>query len=92
MKFTRLSVAERNYLKGVMKAFLERKKRASKSYVLGCFRNVPLNIFDEIVKELTPAEGNSRQSELDEIRREISEYLDTRTDRTQWSPWAVARS
>jgi hypothetical protein len=91
--FTRLNVAERNYLSGILKAFLERKaKRINQNYVVGCFRNVPLAIFDDIVRELSEVGDSERRAELTTIRVRLAEYLATRVDRTQWSPWAVARS
>jgi hypothetical protein len=91
--FTRLNVAERNYLSGILKAFLERKaKRINQNYVVGCFRNVPLAIFDDIVKELSEVGDGERRAELTTIRARLAEYLATRVDRTQWSSWAVARS
>lgn len=91
--FTRLNVAERNYLSGVLRAFLERKaKRINQNYVVGCFRNVPLAIYDEIAKELTGVGDSERRAELTTIRTRLAEYLASRADRTQWSPWAIARS
>jgi len=91
--FTRLNVAERNYLTGVLRAFLERKaKRINQNYVIGCFRNVPLGIFDDIAKELADIGDSDRRAELIAIRAKLAEYLSSRMDRTQWSPWAIARS
>jgi hypothetical protein len=90
---TRLNVAEKNYLTGVLKAFLERKaKRINQNYVVGCFRNVPLAIFDDIAKELAGVGDSERQAELVTIRSRLAEHLSSRVDRTQWSPWAIARS
>ena len=91
--YTRLNVAERNYLTGVMKAFLERKaKRINQNYVVGCFRNVPLAIFDDIAKELAGVGDSERHAELATVRERLAQYLSTRVDRTQWSAWAIARS
>lgn len=91
--YTRLNVAERNYLTGVLRAFLERKaKRINQNYVVGCFRNVPLTIFDEIAKELEGVGDSERRAELVTVRTRLAEYLSSRVDRTQWSPWAIARS
>ena len=91
--YTRLNVAERNYLTGIMKAFLERKaKRINQNYVVGCFRNVPLAIFDDIAKELAGVGDSERRAELVTVRERLAEYLSTRVDRTQLSAWAIARS
>ncbi len=89
MAVTRIATAERNYLKGVLRAFLRGKK--NKNYVIGCFRNVPIAIFDEIARELNDYSNQERFRELYEIRKRLLIQLERRTTRTQWSPWVLGK-
>jgi hypothetical protein len=89
MSPVRMVVAERNYLRGVLRAFLEGKK--NQNYVIGCFRNVPISIFDEIAKELSGYSNALRFGELYKIRKKLLHELKTREDKTRWSPWAVSK-
>jgi hypothetical protein len=82
-------VAERNYLRGVLRAFLEGKK--NQNYVLGCFRNVPITIFDEIAQELSHYSEVLRFSELYKIRTKLLEQLKTSDEKSRWSPWAISK-
>ena len=89
MTVTPIATAERNYLKGVLRAFLEGKK--NQNYVIGCFKNVPIKIFDEIIIELNSYSNHERFRELSQIRRELLTQLEERTTRTNWSPWALGK-
>ncbi|MFW9973753.1 MAG: hypothetical protein ACFFDQ_00610 [Candidatus Thorarchaeota archaeon] len=89
MNPVRLVVAERNYLKGVLRAFLEGKK--NQNYVIGCFRNVPISIFDEIAQELSQYSNTPQFSELYNLRKKLLQNLSDRTEKTRWSPWAISK-
>ncbi|MFW9909307.1 MAG: hypothetical protein ACFFEF_12090 [Candidatus Thorarchaeota archaeon] len=89
MKITRVAVAERNYLKGILKAFLLGKK--NQNYVVGCFRNVPLKLYDEVVGELSEHANQPRYKELYEIRKQLEENLSKSASRTRWSPWVIGK-
>ncbi len=89
MSPTRMVIAERNYLRGVLRAFLEGKK--NQNYVLGCFRNVPISIFDEIAQELSHYSHTLRFSELYKIRKKLLRHLKERQEKTRWSPWAISK-
>lgn len=89
MNPTRMVVAEKNYLRGVLKAFLEGKK--NQNYVLGCFRNVPISIFDEIAQELSHYSQEQRFSELYELRKKLLDQLKISDEKTRWSPWAISK-
>ncbi|MFW9850381.1 MAG: hypothetical protein ACFFF4_14710 [Candidatus Thorarchaeota archaeon] len=89
MKVTPLAVAERNYLRGVLKAFLEGKK--NQNYVLGCFRNVPIKVFDEIAKDLSSHSEQPRFKELYEIRKKLQDALSENPCKTRFSPWVISR-
>jgi hypothetical protein len=82
-------VAERNYLKGVLRAFLEGKK--NQNYVIGCFRNVPISIFDEIAQDLSHYSHTIRFGDLYTLRKKLLENLRKRQEKTRWSPWAIAK-
>jgi len=89
MSPTRIVVAEKNYLRGVLRAFLEGKKTAN--YVIGCFRNVPISIFDEIAKDLSEYSQNLRFGELYKIRKKLIQNLEQREEKTRWSPWVLGK-
>jgi len=89
MSPVRIVVAERNYLRGVLRAFLEGKK--NQNYVLGCFRNVPISIFDEIAQELSNYSHTLRFGELYKIRKKLLNQLKNREEKTRWSPWALSK-
>jgi len=89
MTVTPIATAERNYLKGVLRAFLSGKK--NQNYVIGCYQNVPIPIFDEMVRELNAFSNSERFRELSEIRRKLLSELENRTTRTHWSPWALGK-
>ena len=89
MKVTRVSVAERNYLRGILRAFLLGKK--NQNYVVGCFRNVPINVFDEVAKELAEYAHLPRFQELYTIRKLLETALINSESRTKWSPWVVSQ-
>jgi hypothetical protein len=89
MKVTPIAQAERNYLKGVLRAFLDGKK--NQNYVIGCFRNVPIAIYDQVVTELTEYAEKPRYKELYEIRKKLEEALHEGESRTRWSPWALGK-
>ncbi|MFW9834458.1 MAG: hypothetical protein ACFFEK_10715 [Candidatus Thorarchaeota archaeon] len=82
-------VAEENYLRGVLRAFLEGKK--NQNYVLGCFRNVPISIFDEIAQSLSDYSDTLRFRELYRIRKRLLQNLEERDEKTRWSPWAISK-
>jgi hypothetical protein len=82
-------IAEKNYLRGVLRAFLEGKK--NQKYILGCFRNVPISIFDEIAQDLSNYSDTPRFSELYKIRKRLLEHLRERQEKTRWSPWAISK-
>lgn len=82
-------IAERNYLRGVLKSFLEGKKNGN--YVVGCYRNVPVTIYDEIAKELSDYSQFLRFGELYKIRKRLTNGLSQRREKTRWSPWAVGK-
>jgi len=82
-------VAERNYLRGVLKAFLEGKK--NQNYVIGCFRNVPITIFDEIARSLSHYSNTLRFGELYKLRKKLLSNLSEREEKTRWSPWAISK-
>lgn len=89
MSPTRMVIAEQNYLRGVLKAFLEGKKNSN--YVVGCFRNVPIMIFDEIAKDLSEYSHLLRFGELYKIRKKLLRNLQKRQEKTRWSPWAISK-
>ena len=89
MSPTRIVVAERNYLRGVLKAFLQGKKTSN--YVVGCFRNVPISIFDEIAAELSDYSEHLRFGELYKIRKKLLHNLENRDEKTRWSPWVIGK-
>ena len=72
MNPVRMVVAERNYLRGVLRAFLEGKK--NQNYVLGCFRNVPISIFDEIAKDLSKYAEVRSISENEKIQKMLGRF------------------
>lgn len=82
-------VAERNYLRGILRAFLEGKK--NQNYVLGCFRNVPISIFDEIAQSLSDYSDTLRFRVLYKIRKRLLQNLEERDEKTRWSPWAISK-
>ncbi|NHI90358.1 MAG: hypothetical protein EAX87_12600 [Candidatus Thorarchaeota archaeon] len=82
-------VAERNYLRGVLRAFLKGKK--NQNYVIGCFRNVPISIFDEVAQSLSDYSEEPRFGELYEIRKELLHHLKERQEKTRWSSWAISK-
>lgn len=87
MKVTRVAVAERNYLRGILRAFLLGKK--NQNYVVGCFRNIPIRIYDEVVEELAVYSNKPRFQELYKIRKQLKNALSTRKSRSRWSPWVI---
>jgi len=89
MSPVRIAIAERNYLRGVLRAFLEGKK--NQNYVIGCFRNVPISIFDEIAADLSNYSHAPRFSELYSIRKLLLHNLKEGKEKTRWSPWAVSK-
>ncbi len=89
MSPTRMAIAEQNYLRGVLKAFLEGKKNSN--YVVGCFRNVPIMIFDEIAKDLADYSHLLRFGELYKIRKKLLLNLKESHEKTRWSPWAIGK-
>ncbi len=89
MKVTRVAVAERNYLKGILRAFLLGKK--NQNYVVGCFKNVPINVFDEVAKELSEFANLPRFGELYQIRKRLEGELSASTSKTKWSPWVLSK-
>ncbi len=89
MTVTPIAIAERNYLKGVLRAFLRGKK--NQNYVVGCFQNVPLAIFDELARELNGYSDHERFRELYAIRKRLQVHLEKRGTRTQWSPWVLGK-
>ncbi len=89
MNPVRMVVAERNYLRGVLKAFLEGKK--NQNYVVGCFRNVPISIFDEIAQELQQYSQTPQFSELYKIRKRLLHHLKERKEKTRWSAWVLGK-
>jgi hypothetical protein len=88
MKITRVAVAERNYLSGVLRAFLLGKK--NENYVLGCFRNVPIRVFDAVAKELSKYAHKPRFRELYRIRKRLQAALESGESKTKWSPWVIS--
>ena len=89
MSPTRMVIAERNYLRGVLRAFLEGKK--NQNYILGCFRNVPISIFDELARELRHYSHTLRFGELYKIRKKLMQNLEQSSEKTRWSPWAISK-
>jgi len=89
MSPVRMVIAERNYLRGVLRAFLEGKK--NQNYVIGCFRNVPISIFDEIAQELSQYSDTLRFGQLYKIRKKLLQNLQNREEKTRWSPWAIGK-
>ncbi|MHA2425711.1 MAG: hypothetical protein ACXAEF_13050 [Candidatus Thorarchaeota archaeon] len=88
MKTTPIAKAERNYLRGILRAFLRGKK--NQNYVVGCFRNVPIKVYDEVAKQLHAYSNQPRFRELYQIRKRLQEALTTSTSRTRWSPWVIS--
>ena len=82
-------IAEKNYLRGILRSFLEGKKNGN--YVVGCFRNVPVIIFDEIANELSDYSQFLRFGELNKIRKRLTNGLSQRLEKTLWSPWVVGK-
>ena len=89
MSPVRMVIAERNYLRGVLRAFLEGKK--NQNYVIGCFRNVPISILDEIARDLSHYSHTLRFSELYKIRKRLLHHLKERQEKTRWSPWVIGK-
>ncbi|MDH4214144.1 MAG: hypothetical protein OEV85_09505 [Candidatus Thorarchaeota archaeon] len=89
MKVTRVAVAERNYLRGILRTYLLGKK--NQNYVIGCFRNVPIKVFDEVAKELVEYAQLPRFQELYTIRKLLEEALNKSESRTKWSPWVISQ-
>ncbi|MFW9793560.1 MAG: hypothetical protein ACFFEE_04605 [Candidatus Thorarchaeota archaeon] len=89
MSPTRIATAEKNYLRGVLRAFLEGKKNSN--YVVGCFRNVPISIFDEIAAELSDYAQSLRFGELYKLRKRLIQNLNEREEKTRWSPWVLGK-
>ena len=89
MKFTPIAQAERNYLKGVLRAFLNGKK--NQNYVVGCFRNVPIAIYDQVVSELAEFSEMPRFKELYRIRKRLEKALIESESRSRWSPWVLGK-
>jgi len=89
MKFTPIAQAERNYLKGVLRAFLSGKK--NENYVVGCFKNVPIAIYDQVVSELAEYSHMPRFRELYRIRKRLEKALGESESRSRWSPWALGK-
>jgi hypothetical protein len=84
-----MAIAERNYLRGVLRAFVTGKK--NENYVLGCFRNVPIRIYDEICSELREYADRARFRELYEIRLRLEKQLEMNPSKTRWSPWVLGK-
>lgn len=82
-------IAERNYLRGVLRAFLEGKK--NQNYVIGCFRNVPISIFDEIAQSLSQYSNKPRFGELYKIRKTLQQNLKESEEKTRYSPWTISK-
>lgn len=89
MTVTRVAVAERNYLRGILRAYLLGKK--NQNYVIGCFRNVPIRVFDEVARELAEYAQLPRFQELYAIRKLLDEALNKSESRTKWSSWVVSQ-
>ena len=89
MNPVRMVIAERNYLRGVLRAFLTGEK--NQNYVIGCFRNVPISIFDELAKDLSQYSNTLRFGELYKIRKRLMHHLKNRPEKTRWSPWAISK-
>ena len=89
MKITPIARAEQNYLKGVLRAFLQGKK--NENYVIGCFKNVPLDIYDQVVCELAEYSEMPRYKELYKIRKRLEEALNECESKSRWSPWALGK-
>lgn len=89
MKVTPMATAERNYLKGVLRAYLLGKK--NENYVIGCFGNVPISIFDQVVSELSEYSSTPQYKELHKIRKRLEKSLSESQSRTRWSPWALGK-
>ncbi len=88
MKVTPLATAERNYLRGILRAFLEGKK--NQNYVIGCFKNVPIKVFDEIARDLREYANRPRFNELYQLRKKLQEALSTSESKTRWSAWVIS--
>ncbi|MHA2187701.1 MAG: hypothetical protein ACW99V_05625 [Candidatus Thorarchaeota archaeon] len=86
---TPIALAERNYLKGVLRAFLNGKK--NQNYVIGCFRNVPIAIYDMVASELAEYSEMPRFKELYQIRKKLEKALSECESRTRWSPWVLGK-
>jgi hypothetical protein len=89
MKVTRVAIAERNYLRGVLRAFLLGKK--NENYVIGCFKNVPIKLYDEVAAELSAYSNQPRFAELYQIRKRLQANLTTSETKTRWSPWVLSK-
>ncbi|MHA1936528.1 MAG: hypothetical protein ACW97A_14760 [Candidatus Thorarchaeota archaeon] len=89
MKITPIAQAERNYLKGVLRAFLIGKK--NQNYVIGCFKNVPIAIYDKVVSELAEYSEMPRFKELYQIRKKLEKALSECESKSRWSPWALGK-
>lgn len=89
MKVTRVAVAERNYLRGVLRAYLLGKK--NENYVVGCFKNVPIKLYDEVAAELSAYSNQPRFAELYKIRKRLQANLNTSASKTRWSPWVLSK-
>lgn len=87
MKITPIAVAERNYLRGVLRAFLLDKK--NENYVVGCFRNVPIEIFDQVVCELNQYSDRPRFRDLYKIRKKLEAHLKESSSKSKWSAWVL---
>ena len=88
MKVTRVAVAEQNYLRGILRAFLLGKK--NQNYVVGCFRNVPIKIYDAVAGELAVYRNKPRFQELYQIRKQLKIALSNSKSRSRWSPWVIS--
>jgi len=88
MKVTRVAIAERNYLRGVLRAFLLGKK--NRNYVIDCFRNVPIRVFDAVAKELADYAHMPRFRQLYQIRKNLETALESRESKTKWSRWVLS--
>ncbi len=89
MKVTRVATAERNYLRGVLRAYLLGKK--NENYVIGCFKNVPIKLYDEVAAELSEYSNQPRFAELYQIRKRLQTNLTTSETKTRWSPWVLSK-
>ncbi|NHJ12212.1 MAG: hypothetical protein EAX95_00975 [Candidatus Thorarchaeota archaeon] len=87
MKVTPIAVAERNYLRGVLRAFLQGKK--NDNYVIGCFKNVPIAIFDQVVCELNEFSESPQFKRLYNIRKTLEQHLKGTESKSRWSSWAL---